>query len=683
MAKYLLEIGTEELPYKFIPSALEQLKELFSAYLKDKRVKFERILTYGTPRRLSIIIEGLSERQPDVVREIKGPPAKIAYDTDGNLTNAGLGFAKKQNLDPSILEKKVIDGTEYLWASVKEAGLHVQDVLKEAVPALVLNLQGARFMRWGDLDIRFSRPIRWIVSLLDEQEVKINIANVESSRESWGHRFANPMKIAIQSPDTYLDDLLKVKVIADNDKRREEIVKQIHAAAESKGGVPKINPELLKEVTNLVEYPYPVIGSFDSKYLEVTQDVIVSVLAYHQKYFPVYDKQGKLLNYFITLANHDSQCVDNIRRGNERVVKARLDDAIFFYREDTKKQLKDRVEELKGVTFQKGLGSVYDKMLRIKEISAFLAEKTGLSDDMKKKIERTAYLCKADLVTNLVREFTELQGIIGADYARLNGEDELVSTGIKEHYMPVSADGELAQTTTGQVVGIADKIDTICGVFALDKAPTGSADPMGLRRAALGIIKTVIDSSLSVNVTQLIEKAVAAQPIKPENAEKLIAEIKEFVVQRLRILLNEKYRYDVVDAVLGAKDPLADIKDVIARLGLINELVNKDSYKAFHESANRIQRIIKDQKSTNTVNNSLLKEEQESALWVKASSISETCGYPELIKELEALIPYIERFFDKVLVMDKDADVKQNRINLLSGINSKFMAIADFSKIVF
>lgn len=656
MANYLLEIGTEELPYSFVTSAQNQLKQAFEKELKEARVEFSGIIAYGTPRRLCVIIENLAESQPDLLKEIKGPPAKIAFDENGELTKAGEGFAKKQGLKHSDLSKKVIDNTEYLWASVTEQGKPIQEVLQLLAPELILKLQGSHFMRWGDQEIRFSRPIRWLVSILDDKEVKINIGNVESSGQSYGHRFSEVKQTTIQNPASYLKDLYGLQVIADSGKRKQEIEKQIQQAADSVGGVAKIDPGLLEEVTNLVEWPTPVIGSFDEKYLEITTDVTVSVLAYHQRYFPVYDISGKLMNYFITIANHDNTKLENIRRGNEKVVKARLDDAIFFYKDDTKKPFEAKVEELKGVTFQKGLGTVYDKTLRIQELATKIADELGIDDAAKEKIQRAAYLCKADLVTNLVREFTELQGIIGADYARLSGENELVCAGIKEHYMPVSSEGELAASIVGQVVGIADKLDTISGVFSLGKAPTGSADPLGLRRSALGIIKTILEKNLNLNLSQLIDEQ----------------EIKDFFVQRLRILLNENYKYDMVDSVLDAKDPLADLKDVTSRLKTVNELVQKDTYKQYHESANRIQRIIKGQTVTGAPDESLLIKDEEKILWQKAQELG-----------LEELIPYIEAFFDNVLVMDEDEKVKQNRINLLGYLNKKFMQIADFSKIVY
>ena len=681
--KYLLEIGAEELPYKFISSALNQLKESLLRILEENKIGFNDITTYGTPRRLCVIIDGISESQPDLVSEIKGPPANIAFDANGNLTNAALGFAKKQNINPEAFSKKEISGVEYLYASIKQEGKPTEDVLKNIIPEMILKIQGARFMRWADLDIKFSRPIRWIVSILDDKEVKIKIGNVESSAYSRGHRFSENKLVKIERPDTYLENLYNAQVIADPEKRKNKIMDLLTEAGKSKDGFVKIEADLLEEVTNLVEWPTTVIGSFDEKYLEVTNDVIVCVLAHHQRYFPIYNKDEKLLNYFITIANHDESNIDNIRKGNEKVVKPRLDDAIFFYKEDTKKPLESKVEDLKGVTFQKGLGSVHDKMNRIKEISEFIGNEIKLDSETIEKAKRTAYLCKADLVTNLVREFTELQGIIGGDYAKLNGEDKLVSQGVREHYLPISADGELAESITGQIVGIADKIDTICGVFALGKAPTGSADPLGLRRAALGIINTIIDKKIYLNLSKLIDKTLSVLPLELGNQEKLISDIKEFIVQRLKNKSIDEYRHDVVDAALSSKDPLENLSDFIDRVEITDRLLEKDSYKYFHESANRIIRIIKTQKFDNSVKPELFVEDAEKELWEYVSKIDSDLDYPQLVLKLEECIPKIEKFFDKVLVMDKDEQIKQNRLNLLGNLSRKFLKLADFSKIVF
>jgi len=682
VAKYLLEIGTEELPYKFIPSAMEQLKEQFYKKFEDNRVKFENIITYGAPRRLCIIVEDLTESQPDLIKKIKGPPAKVAFDAEGNLTPAGIGFAKKQGINPENIYKETIGDIEYIFAEVCDKGRNTAEVLHDVVPEIVFNLQGSHFMRWADLDVKFSRPIRWIVSILDSDEVKIKIADIESTRYSRGHRFYKDKEINISSPDTYLDDLYNAKVIVDQKKRYEEVIKQAENIAKSVGGKAHLDPDLVEEVTYIVEWPVPVLGSFDKKYLIIPKDVIVCVMASHQRYFPVFSEDGKnLLNHFITMANYEGSDFENIKRGNERVIKARLDDAIFFYTEDTKRTLESRIEDLKGVTFQKGLGTVHDKTNRIREVAFFISEELDFDKTTVENIEKAALLCKADLVTSLVREFTELQGVIGGNYAKLDGENELVADGIREHYFPISADGELAETITGQVVGISDKIDTICGVFGIGKPPTGSADPLGLRRAALGIILTLIKKDININLSSVIENAVSLQPVKIENKDKLISDIREFIIQRLRIYLQESYKYDVIEAAFGAKDPLADVKDLMQRLELISALVNEENYSSIHEAANRIIRILKSEKTTFTPNPAYFVHDIEKQLFECVKNIKED-NYIELLKGINACIPAIEKFFDDVLVMDPDMNIRQNRIALLEDLRKKFFALADFSRIV-
>jgi len=684
VANYLLEIGTEELPYKFIPSAMEQLKECCSKAFEENRISYKNITIYGTPRRLAVIVEDIAESQPTFEQVMKGPPAKVAFDENGNLTQAGLGFAKKQNVNPENLYKESVGNVEYVFAKVKEEGRKTAEVLKDLVPNIVLKLQGSHFMRWADLEVKFSRPIRWIVSLMNQEEVKIRIADVESTRCSRGHRFYGEKEVQINSPDTYAEDLYKAHVIVDPAKRREEVMKQASDIAKSVNGNVHLNPELVDEVTYIVEWPYPSLGSFDKKYLVIPKDVIVTVMAAHQRYFPVFDTNGQLLNHFITMANtNEPSALENIKRGNERVLKARLDDAIFFYTEDTRRTLESRVEDLKGVTFQKGLGTIYDKVSRMREISYFISEELNLDKAAVDNIEKTTLLSKADLVTSLVREFTELQGVIGSDYARLDGESEEVSTGIREHYMPVSAEGELANSITGQIAGISDKIDTIAGVFALGKIPTGSADPLGLRRAALGIVLTIMNKDINLNLSKVIENAVSIQPVKIENKELLIQEIREFIIQRLRIYLTESYKYDVVEAALSTKDPLADLKDLIKRVEVLSKLVQKENYNLFHDAANRIHRIIKSEQFNPTPDPSLFVQDIESQLWNCVKSINEdNLDYNELVSKLEACIPVIEKFFDEVLVMDPNMDIRQNRLSLLGNMREKFLKLADFNKIV-
>ncbi len=684
MANYLLELGTEELPYKFIPSAMSQLKEIISKSLEESRIEYKNIKTYGTPRRLTLIIEDISENQPDLTKKVKGPPAHVALDNDGNLTKAGEGFAKRNNIAKEDFYKKKVGEIEYLFADITEKGQPTKEVLKDIIPQSVLKLQGSHFMRWGDLDVRFSRPIRWIVSMLDQDEIKIQIGNAVSSKISKGHRFAPIKEVEIQSSQTYADDLLKVNVIADPDKRQEEIKNQAEKAALAKNGSVAIDKELLKEVNYMVEWPVAAVGCFDEKYLQIPDDVIITVMAAHQRYFPVYDSaQKNLLNYFITTTNYVGDQFENINKGNERVITARLDDAIFFYNEDKKTSLESKSEDLKGITFQKGLGTIYDKSKRIEELSGFIANELSLDKDTAESVKRTAKLCKNDLVTGLVFEFTELQGSIGAEYAKLDNENDLVCTGIKEHYYPLSADGEPADSLTGQIVGIADKIDTICGVFALGKSPTGSADPLGLRRAALGIITTILKKDICFNLSALIEKSLSIIPLNIEDKDKLKNSIREFIIQRLRIYLTDSYKYDLADAILETNDPLLNLKDDLERLIILNNLVKKENYNLFHESANRVHRIIKSEKYSLEVSKDLFAQDIEGQLWDAVTKIdTRSVTYNELVKKLEDLIPSIQKFFDDVLVMDPDEKIKNNRLALLGNLKIKFSKLADFSKIV-
>jgi glycyl-tRNA synthetase beta chain len=575
------------------------------------------------------------------------------------------------------------NGVEYIYAHIEEKGKLTAEVLSKVVYDIILSLQGPHFMRWADLDIKFSRPIRWIVSLLDGNEVKIRIGDVESSRFTRGHRFYQNKEIEIYSPDGYFDALYNAKVIVDAERRKLAVVKAAKETAASINAEVRIEEELLKEVTNLVEWPVPVLGSFDKRYLEIPDMVNITVMASHQRYFPLYDQAGNLLNNFITTANYLGNNFDNIKRGNERVIKARLDDAIFFYKEDSKKTLEQRVQDLKGITFQKGLGSIYDKVERTREISAYIANRLNLNDHEKYLIDRTTLLCKTDLTTSLVFEFTELQGFIGAHYAGLQGEDHQVSEGIKEHYYPLSSESGPASTLTGQIAGIADKIDTICGVFAIGKIPTGSADPLGLRRASLGIITTILKRNLNINLSELIKFALSKQPVTIENKEELIKKIREFILQRLKVYLNDSYKYDVVDCALYTKDSLANLLDLKERLEIIEQIVKREDYTRFHESANRILRLIKETEFKPSPNSNIFVHEIESRLWnCTCELMNNNLNYQQLTERLFATIPVIEEFFDKVLVMDKDENVKENRISILGNLKEQFLKIGDFSKIV-
>ena len=686
MSKYLLELGTEELPYRFIPQAISSLKSSFTKFLDENKTGFDKVEVYATPRRLAVIISGLESQSPDEEKIVKGPIAKIAYDEAGNLSKAGEGFARKNGLDPKDLF--VQDG--YVHAKIVIKGKSVKELLSENVPSLILKLQGSHFMRWGYNEEKFSRPIRWIVSILDGEEVKIKIIDKESSNVSKGHRFDN-QHIVINHPDEYVEKLREAHVIVNQDERRSIIIKRAEEEAAKLGAVPYYTDDLLEEVTFITEYPVPALCEFDPKYLEIPEEVTVTVMAVHQRYFAL-RRDGKLINKFITMTNYIGDEFSNIRAGNVRVIKARLDDAVFFFNEDTKKPLADYVESLRGVTFQKGMGSVYDKARRLVALSADMAKTLKIDP---KTIERTAALCKADLTTQLVFEFTELQGFIGADYARVSGEDERVCEGIKEHYFPLNAESETAKGIEGQLVGIADKLDTVCAVFAEGKKPTGSSDPLGVRRAALGIIRTVLSADLKLDINDMIIKTLLLLPIKKEENKsvidkfksiassgldrisgKIAEEVREFMVQRLIIFLGDKYPKNVLEACASNKNPLEDLADYVKRVEVVEKLDNP----ALLECSNRVLRILKED-SKKSVDKNLFREPSEKMLLDQINTVNDNDDYDKYLQSLIEINPSVEKFFNDVLVMDKDEKVKENRLALLTLLKKKYARLTDFSKL--
>lgn len=681
MSKYLLEVGCEELPYKFIPSAIQQLKTGFENFLNSNKVEFEDVKVYATPRRLAVIVSGLEKESKDEIKVVKGPIKKVAYDENGNLTKAGEGFCRKNGINPEDLYIE----DDYIHAKITIKGKSIVDLLKENVPSIVLKLQGSHFMRWADNDEKFSRPIRWIVSILDREEVKIKIIDKESSNVTRGHRFAQ-QNVYINNPDDYVEIMRNCCVIVDQEERKQRIIDRAKEEAAKLGATPYYTDDLLEEVTFITEYPVPAVCEFNPDYLRLPEELVVTVMAVHQRYFALY-KDGKLINKFITMTNYLGDEFENIKAGNVRVIKARLDDAVFFFNEDTKKPLADYVEDLKGITFQKGMGSMYDKAQRLVKLSKLMVGNNPT-------VERTALLAKADLTTNLVFEFTELQGFIGADYARVSGEPDCVCEGIKEHYFPLNADGEIAVTTEGQIVGIADKIDTICAVFAEGKKPTGSSDPLGVRRAALGVIRTILANDLKIDLTKLITETLLLLPVSTECENiadkfkkaagscisrvsgKVTDEIYEFFIQRLIIFLSEKYSKNVLEACAANKNPLVDLTDYIKRV----EAVSKLNSEAVLESANRVLRILKED-SKKSVNKNLFKEPAESMLLNQIETVSEDLDYDAYLKQLEEINPSVEKFFNDVLVMDKDENVKENRLALLTMLKGKYNHLADFSKL--
>ena len=662
MSKYLLEVGVEELPYKFIPMAISQLKTGFETFLKNSNVEFGDVKVMATPRRLAVIVNGLAASQPDVEKVVKGPIAKVAFDENKNLTKAGEGFAKKNGVSADELYVE----NDYLYAKISIKGKNTKDLLQENVPVIFSKLQGPHFMRWGNNDVKFSRPIRWVLSILDGEEVKIRIIDKDSSNMTNGHRFST-QNIVINNPDEYVQKLRDAKVIVDQDERRAKIVELTKAEADKLGAVTKISDDLLEEVTFICEYPVAVTCNFDEAFLTIPQEVAVTVMETHQRYFALYTKEGKLINKFVTITNYIGNEFENIKAGNLRVIKARLDDAVFFFNEDTKKPLEAYVENLKGMTFQKGMGSVYDKTQRIVKLSEKVASELGVN---KPSIKRTAELCKADLATNLVFEFTELQGFIGADYARVSGEEVGVQEGIKEHYFPLNADSETAKSIEGQVVGIADKMDTICAVFAAGKKPTGSSDPLGVRRAALGVIKTVLEHGLKLDLSKLIDETLALLPVQAD----VKADVEEFFVQRLIIFLNNDYSKNVLEAC-SSVNPCKDLCDYVERVKAVAGGVDEKLL----ENANRVLRILKEE--VGNVDETLFTLDAEKDLYKAVQGIKFSGDYKKYLADLTQINPIVTKFFDDVLVMDKDEKVKNNRLALLNTLKNKYIILTDFSKL--
>ncbi len=662
MSKYLLEIGVEELPYKFIPMAISQLKSGFETFLNNSNVKFDKVNVMATPRRLAVIVEGLAASQPDVEKVVKGPIAKVAFDENNNLTKAGEGFAKKNGVTPDELYVE----DNYLHAKISIKGKNTKDLLQENVPVIFSKLQGPHFMRWGNNDVKFSRPIRWVLSILDNEEIKITIIDKESSNKTNGHRFSK-QNIVINNPDEYVEKLRDAKVIVNQDERKERILELTKAEADKLNAITKISDDLLEEVTFICEYPVAVTCNFDEAFLTIPQEVAVTVMETHQRYFALYKKDsGKLINKFVTITNYIGNEFENIKAGNLRVIKARLDDAVFFFNEDTKKPLEAYVESLKGMTFQKGMGSVYDKTQRIVKLSEKIASDLGVN---RPSIIRTAELCKADLATNLVFEFTELQGFIGADYARVSKEAPEVAEGIKEHYFPLNADSETAKSIEGQVVGIADKMDTICAVFVSGKKPTGSSDPLGVRRAALGIIKTVLEHNLKLDLSKLIDETLELLPVKADVKK----DVEEFFVQRLIIFLNSDYSKNILEAC-SSVNPCFDLSDYLERVKAISGGVDEKLI----ENANRVLRILKEE--AGEVKQELFVEDAEKALYQAVQSVNFDGDYAKYLKDLTQINPVVTKFFDDVLVMDKDEKIKNNRLALLKSLKNKYIILTDFSK---
>lgn len=684
MAKdLLLEIGTEEVPAHFMPGILAQLKEKATAKFQEMRLDFDEVTTLGTPRRTALLVKNLAETQQGASSEYKGPSTAIAFDKDGNPTKAAIGFARGKKVDVADLVVK--DG--YVYAVSSEEGKQTVELLPTLLKELVEGLNFPKNMRWGDLDFRFVRPLRWLVALYDEEVIDFTVANVTSGRVSRGHRFLSEGDFTINKASDYEQACKDAFIIVDQEKRRDIIKAQIEEIAKAHNGHAEITEDLLEEVIYLVEYPTALCGTFEDKYLKLPKEAVMTPMRDHQRYFPVLDDNNNLLPLFITVRNGGDYCLDKVQHGNERVLRARLADAQFFFDEDRKHSLYDYVEKLKTVVFQEGLGTIYDKANRLAELSAFIGEKVNATEDEIKTTKRAAILAKADLVSAMVCEFTELQGIMGREYALLDGEGQEVATAIYEHYMPRFAGDAEPASVAGRLVSLADKMDNIVATFSRGLVPTGSQDPFALRRQALGIVHTIIEANYTISISEIADKAMDLLNITDsEKRAEIQKNVAEFFTLRLKNVLGDNdVRYDIIDAVLENADEVAGTyaKACVTAQEIASGVLN-DAIQAFVRVGN-----ISKKAENNVINEALFTLDEEKALYntyvVVAKDVETALNnkdYKTAIDKMQELTAPINNFFDNVMVMDKDEQIKNNRLALLKNIDTLIKSIADFGKIV-
>jgi len=681
----LLEIGTEEIPARFLPVAIADLERMTSEGLGEYRIPYGGIKAYATPRRISIMIEGVSLMQTDSTREVFGPSKKASYDDAGNATKAATGFAQSLGLSPSDLTIKQKGKADYVVAVVHEKGIETGKVLPELFQKLISQLRFPKSMRWGDGDFSFVRPIHWIVCIFESQVVSFEIGGIKSSNITRGHRFLSPAPFQVKEISSYASLLENNYVVLDQDRRKKIIRDGIVTISEKSGGSPVIDEELLDLVNFLVEYPVPVLCGFDAEYLRLPKELLITVMKDHQKYFAIEHANGSLINKFIVISNTRAENADNVRIGAERVIKARFDDAKFYYYDDMKKKLAGRVEDLKKVTFHDRIGSTFAKTERMVAIAAFLGER--INPSLAGFVERAARLSKTDLITGVVREFPELQGIMGKYYATNDGEPAEVAAALEEQYLPKSLGGRLPVSDVGAIVSLSDKIDSTSAFFAIGQVPTGSEDPFALRRQAMGIVSILLDRGYSITIREIFSKALECLSeikIKEGTLETLLG----FMEQRIEFILSGMgHEQDLVKSML----PLSisyPLKSISGRISALKQFRAADSFPDFLLAVKRVNNIIP-KTALPQVSESRFVAEEEKALYAAFTGIDRKVRelvagekYYEALETLSGITTPVNNFFDKVLVMDKDESIKSNRLALLRDIWATAVILADFSKLM-
>ncbi|HAV76167.1 MAG TPA: glycine--tRNA ligase subunit beta, partial [Anaerolineae bacterium] len=670
---FLLEIGVEELPADDVDTAHEKLTKLIQSLLDELYLDHGDVRIFSTPRRLVLSIDSLSPNQPDREDLVKGPPADKAFDADGKPTKAAQGFAKKNGVEESALEVREEGSNKYVFAVVKQKGRPTPEVLADALPKLVESIKFEKSMRWNESGVAFSRPIRWYVALLGDMVIPFEYAGVVSGNVSRGLRPYDSPEIKISSADKYFDMIRESGIVLDKEERRSSIIEQVNQAASLVGGEAIIEEGLLNEVTNLIEMPTAVMGGFNEEFLELPQDVLISVMKKHQRYFPI-QKNGKLLAHFVAIRNGDDIGVDTVREGNEHVLGARFADANFFVREDVKRKLEEYRPELASLTFHTKLGSMLDKTERIGKLVKEIAPALGITKDQLPLTSRAAHLMKADLATQMVTEMTSLQGIIGGEYALRSGEQKDVAVAISEQYQTVP------QTKAGLAIALADRLDSLVGLFAAGLAPTGAKDPFGLRRAAIGLVQPLIDHEIEFDLADAIKKSAKTQPIKvdPETQNQIL----DFITGRLSVVVKDMgYKHDVVEAVLAeqSNNPAGTVRAVKQ----LSAWVRREDWSSILDGFARCVRITRDQEKTYKVKEKSLREVEETTLHevLNLQDLSFDGDVDAFLKVVLALIPSITSFFEKIMVMAEEKDLRENRLGLMQRIASLSNGVADLSKL--
>lgn len=682
---YLFEIGTEEMPAHVVSRSVKQLAERTEKFLKENGLKFKNVKTFSTPRRLTILVEELAEKQDDIDEIKKGPAKKIALDKDKNWTKAAEGFARGQGMSTDDIYFEELKGTEYAYVHVQKEGKKAADILlgmSDIIKAMTFPTK----MRWDSHDFEFVRPIHWLVSLFGSDVIPVKILDITAGRKTEGHRFLGDSVVLANTAD-YEDALKDQFVIVDAKKRKEMIVDQMNQLVKENNWQIKMDQNLLEEVTNLVEYPTVFAGSFDKKYLEMPQEVLITSMKDNQRYFEVYDQDNHLINHFISVRNGNKDYLENVVSGNEKVLVARLDDAQFFYDEDRKYPLSHFVNKLKNVSFHDKIGSMAEKTVRVRIIGDLLAKRWKLDEQTIKDFDRASELYKFDLVTQMVGEFAELQGIMGMHYAKLAGEKDDVAVAIKEHYMPTTSEGELPETTVGSLLSVADKLDTIITFFAVGMIPSSSNDPYALRRYAYGIVRILLKQKWSLPFKEVLPEIVSAldgkTPAKlPKTAEQ-DEEIAVFIRDRIKqYLQRNNFKYDIIDAVLASsqQDPI----QILAAANVLQLHHDDDKFKPVVESLIRIKNILKKAKykGKNAVNPDLFANESEQELYAGVNALKDISNLTDLYDGFVKLQPVIDRYFETNMILDKNEEIKNNRLNQLSAVAELADNLGDLSKLV-